>query len=118
MFSFYFNLSMSYRENAAIKISYGKFVPITNYSNNSRYMVSGALLSLAPMFPLFCFRRRPYDAKYCSSAKITSTSHPANPLQLDLTKQQLDTVINNFAASNQHLANKSQVVFSLITVLS
>ena len=56
VFSFYFNLSMSYRENAAIKISYGRFVPITNYSNNSRsrYMVSGALLSLAPMFLIFC----------------------------------------------------------------
>ena len=54
MFSFYFNLSMSYRENAAIKISYGRFVPITNYINNSRYMVSGALLPLAPMFLIFC----------------------------------------------------------------
>ena len=118
MFSFYFNLSMSYRENAAIKISYGKFVPITNPSHNSRYAVSGALLPLAPMFPFFCFFTQfsikshcPNDAKYCPSAKIISTSNPANPLQLDLTKQQLDAVINNFAINNQHLANKSEVVF-------
>ena len=122
VFSFYFNLSMSYRENAAIKISYGRFVPINNPSNNSRYVVSGALLHLAPIFPFFWFflpnfqfkSHRSDDAKYCPSAKITSTSHPANPLQLDLTKQQLDAVINNFAINNQHLANKSQVVFSLI----